>query len=49
VSQLSLRKRAGETDSFDVQVGVSAYDRLDTTPAASPPPAAPPPAPEKTP
>ena len=28
VSHLSLRKRVGEPDSYDVQVGLSAYDRI---------------------
>lgn len=34
VSRLNIRKRAGEPDSYDVEVGVSAYDR--TEPAAAP-------------
>jgi general secretion pathway protein M len=42
VSRLNIRKRAGEPDSYDVEVGVSAYDRTETTPApassATPPP-----------
>jgi len=33
VSRLSLRKRTGEQDSYDVEVGVSAYDHADSTPA----------------
>jgi general secretion pathway protein M len=33
VSRLNIRKRAGEPDSYDVEVGVSAYDR--TEPATS--------------
>ena len=41
VSRLNIRKRAGEPDSYDVEVGVSAYDRAEPTPAA--------PAPEKKP
>lgn len=36
VSRLNIRKRAGEPDSFDVEIGVSAYDRVDAV--ASPPP-----------
>jgi general secretion pathway protein M len=40
VSRLNIRKRAGEPDSYDLEIGVSAYDRLET-PAT--------PAPEKTP
>ncbi len=34
VSRLNIRKRAGEPDSYDVEVGVSAYDRTETTPPA---------------
>jgi general secretion pathway protein M len=30
ISRLNLRKRPSETDSFDLEVGVSAYDRSDT-------------------
>ena len=37
VSRLNIRKRAGEPDSYDVEVGVSAYDRTEIAPA--PPPA----------
>jgi len=33
VSRLNIRKRAGEPDSSDVEIGVSAYDRTETTPA----------------
>jgi general secretion pathway protein M len=33
VSRLNVRKRAGEPDSYDVEVGVSAYDRIETAPA----------------
>ena len=33
VSRLNIRKRAGEPDSYDVEVGVSAYDRTEPTPA----------------
>jgi general secretion pathway protein M len=37
VSRLNIRKRAGEPDSYDVEVGVSAYDRTEpTAPAATP-------------
>ena len=39
VSRLNIRKRAGEPDSYDVEVGVSAYDRTEPAPAASTPPA----------
>lgn len=39
ISRLNIRKRSGEPDSYDVEVGVSAYDR--TEPAAAPKEAAP--------
>jgi general secretion pathway protein M len=35
VTRLSIRKRSGENDSYDVEVGVSAYDRSEAA-AASP-------------
>jgi general secretion pathway protein M len=35
VTRLSVRKRSGEPDSYDVEIGVSAYDRAET--AAAPP------------
>jgi general secretion pathway protein M len=35
VSRLNIRKRTGEPDSYDVEVGVSAYDRQESTPAAA--------------
>lgn len=31
VSRLNIRKRSGEADSYDVEVGVSAFDRTETT------------------
>jgi general secretion pathway protein M len=34
ISRLNIRKRAGEPDSYDVEVGVSAYDRNEPAPAA---------------
>lgn len=34
VSRLNIRKRAGEPDSYDVEIGVSAFDRSDATAAA---------------
>jgi general secretion pathway protein M len=37
VTKLSLRKRTGEPDSYDVELAVSSYERLQ--PAASTPPA----------
>jgi general secretion pathway protein M len=33
VTRLNIRKRSGENDSFDVEVGVSSYDRTETAPA----------------
>jgi general secretion pathway protein M len=36
ISRLNIRKRAGEPDSYDVEVGVSAYDRTEIAPAAAP-------------
>lgn len=36
VTRLNLRKRSGENDAFDVEIGVSSYDR--TEPAAAPAP-----------
>lgn len=35
VSRLNIRKRSGEADSYDVEVGVSAFDRNETAPASS--------------
>jgi general secretion pathway protein M len=34
VTRLSVRKRSGEPDSYDVEIGVSAFDRADAPPAA---------------
>ena len=36
VTRLSIRKRSGENDSYDVEVGVSAYDRAEAAAAAPP-------------
>ncbi len=36
VSRLNLRKRSGEPDSYDVEVGVSAYDRNEPAKGAKP-------------
>lgn len=36
VTRLGLRKRTGEPDSYDVEIGVSSYDRNEA-PAAAPP------------
>lgn len=34
ISRLNVRKRAGEPDSYDVEIGVSAFDRNEATPAS---------------
>jgi general secretion pathway protein M len=39
ISRLGLRKRTGDKDSYDVELGVSAYDRSDVA-ASSPSPSA---------
>ncbi len=39
VSRLNIRRRVGEPDSYDVEVGISAYDRHDA-PLVSPSPSA---------
>lgn len=36
VTRLSIRKRSGENDSYDVEIGVSSYDRSEAPPAAPP-------------
>jgi general secretion pathway protein M len=36
VTRLDIRKRSGEPDSYDVELGVSAYDRSEAPPAPSP-------------
>jgi general secretion pathway protein M len=36
VTRLNVRKRSGEADSYDVEVGVSSYDRTEAAPAAPP-------------
>jgi general secretion pathway protein M len=36
VTRLNVRKRSGEADSYDVEVGVSSYDRNDAAPSAAP-------------
>jgi general secretion pathway protein M len=33
-TRLDIRKRSGENDSYDVEVGVSSYDRFEPPPAA---------------
>jgi general secretion pathway protein M len=37
ISRLNVRKRAGEPDSYDVEIGVSAFDRNDPAPAVPKP------------
>ncbi len=34
ISRLNIRRRGGERDSYDVEVQASAYDRVETAPAA---------------
>jgi hypothetical protein len=34
VTRLNIRRRSGELDSYDVEVGVSSYDRLQAAPVA---------------
>lgn len=34
VTRLDIRKRSGENDSYDVEVGVSSYDRFEPPPTA---------------
>ena len=36
ISRLNIRKRSGEPDSYDVEVGVSAFDRNEPAPAPKP-------------
>jgi general secretion pathway protein M len=36
VTRLNVRKRSGENDAYDVEVGVSSYDRSEPPPAAPP-------------
>ena len=40
VGRLNVRKRTGEPDSYDVEVGVSAWDRSEPTPSAGAAPSA---------
>ena len=35
-TRLNIRKRSGESDSYDVEVAVSSYDRVEGPPAAPP-------------
>ena len=39
VSRLNIRRRGGERDSYDVELGVSAFDRSEPAKEAAPPPA----------
>lgn len=41
VTKLNIKPRAGEPDSYEVELGVSAFDRKGEPPPASPAPAAP--------
>ncbi|WP_437813269.1 hypothetical protein [Sorangium sp. So ce1078] len=41
VTKLNIKPRAGEPDSYEVELGVSAFDRKGDPPPASPAPAAP--------
>jgi general secretion pathway protein M len=36
VTRLNVRKRSGENDSYDVEIGVSSYDRTEVAPASAP-------------
>jgi general secretion pathway protein M len=36
VTRLNIRKRSGENDSYDVDVGVSSYDRSEPAASAAP-------------
>ncbi len=36
VSRLNIRKRSGEPDSYDVEIGLSAFDRIETATAPTP-------------
>jgi hypothetical protein len=36
VTRLNIRKRSGENDSYDVEIGVSSYDRSELPPPPSP-------------
>jgi len=38
VSRLNIRRRGGERDSYDVELGLSAYDRAESSPAPAAPP-----------
>jgi general secretion pathway protein M len=35
VTRLNIRKRSGEADSYDVEFGVSSYDRTEVAPATA--------------
>ena len=38
ISRLNIRRRGGEKDSYDVELGVSAFDRNETPKEATPAP-----------
>lgn len=35
VTRLNVRRRSGENDSYDIEIGVSSYDRTEVAPAGS--------------
>ena len=35
ITRLNIRKRSGENDSYDIEIGVSSYDRTEVAPAGS--------------
>ena len=37
ISRLNIRRRGGEKDSYDVELGISAFDRNESAPAPSAP------------
>ena len=37
IARLDLRKRSGEPDSYDVEIGVSAYDRVEKAESSASP------------
>ncbi|WP_437326751.1 hypothetical protein [Sorangium sp. So ce381] len=47
VTKLNLKPRAGEPDSYEVELGISAFDRKGEPPPATPAPSAPPAAEEE--
>lgn len=37
ITRLNVRKRSGENDSYDVEVGASSYDRVESVASSAPP------------